>query len=223
MQRARSEGGRQPDGFLWTEIMGENWPLFAARISGRSPTENEARLLEASHRLWPSALASVKSKLSESPALQAEARSLTTEVWEETLSSVLRTMDKLGHARISDLDSYVFAIFTHRLNRHLAKERKRRRIVEFVPGTEELAELKGAQDTSWLKRIESGVLLRQALAGTDEFFRAIAWRRCQGYSWAEIGRVSGLTGEQTRKRFEYGVQKLRKLLRESSGEKGNPE
>jgi hypothetical protein len=89
VQRARLEGGgHQHHGFLWTEIMDENWPLFAARISGRSPTENEVRLLEASHRLWPSALASVKSKLSESPALQAEARSLTTEVWKPNVLSV---------------------------------------------------------------------------------------------------------------------------------------
>ena len=203
--------------------MDENWPLFAARISGRSPTENEARLLEASRRLWPSALTSVKSKLSQSPGLESDARSLTTEVWEEALSSVLRTMEKLGHAKILDLDSYVFAIFSYRLNRHLARERKRRRIIELAPTTEDLAELKGAQDTSWVERIESEVLLQQALAGTDEFFRACAWRRCQGYSWAEIGQVFGLTKEQARKRFEYGVQKLRKLLRKSSGEKGNPE
>ncbi len=202
--------------------MDENWPLFAARISGRSPTDNEARLLEASRRLWSSALGFVKNRLSHSPGLESDAKSLTTEIWEETLSSVLRTMEKLGHAKISDLDSYVFAIFSNRLDRHLAKERKRRRIIELVP-TDDLAELEGAHDFSWVERIESGVLLQQALAGTDEFFRACAWRRCQGYSWAEIGQVFGLTEEQARKRFEYGVQKLRKLLRQSSREKGNPE
>ncbi len=203
--------------------MDENWPLFAARISGRSPTENEARLLDASRRLWPSVLASARSKLSEAPALKSDAKSLTTEIWEQALFSVLGTMEKLGNAKISDLDSYLFAIFRNRLNRYLAKERKRQRIIELVPSSEDLAELKGAQDTSWVDRIESEVLLQQALARTDEWFRASAWCYCHGYSWTEIGRVFGLTKEQARKRFEYGVQKLRKLLRESSGGKANPE
>jgi RNA polymerase sigma factor (sigma-70 family) len=200
-------------GFLRKEIMDENWPLFAARISGRSPTENEVRLLDASHRLWTSALAFTRSKLTQSPALQSDAKSFTTEIWEEALLSVLRTMEKLGDAKISDLDSYLFAIFINRFNRYLARERKRQQIIELVPSTEDLAELKGAQDSSSAKRIESEVLLREALARTDEFFRTSAWYRCQGYSWAEIGGVLGLTKEQARKRFEYGVQKLRKLLR----------
>ncbi len=203
--------------------MDENWPLFAARISGRSPSENEARLLDASRRLWPSVLASARSKLSETPALKSDAKSLATEIWEQALFSVLGTMEKLGNAKIFDLDSYLFAIFNHRLNRYLAGERKRQRIIELVPSSEDLADLKGAQDTSWVDRIESEVLLQEALSKTDDFFRTSAWYRCQGYSWAEIGRVLGVTKEQARKRFEYGVQKLRKLLRESSGGKAKPE
>lgn len=199
--------------------MDENWPLFAARFSGRAPTENEARLLAASRRLWLSVLASARSKLSQASALETDTKSLATEVWEEALSSVLRTMEKLGDAKISDLDSYLFAIFTYRLNRHLARERKRQKIIEFVPGSDDLADLKGAQDTSWVEKIEYGILLREALARTDDWFRGTAWCYCQGYSWAEIGRVFGLTKEQARKRFEYGVQKLRKLLRESGGDK----
>lgn len=203
--------------------MDENWPLFAAQISGRSPTEHEARLLDASHRLWSSALASTRKNLSQSSALQFDAKSLTTEMWEEALFSVLRTMEKLGDAQISDLDSYLFAIFINRLNRYLARERKRQQIIELVPSIEDLANQKGAQDSSSSERIESGVLLQEALARSDEFFRTSAWYRCQGYSWAEIGDVLGLTKEQARKRFEYGVQKLRKLLRGSSEGKADSE
>jgi RNA polymerase sigma factor (sigma-70 family) len=122
-------------------------------------------------------------------------------------------MEKLGDAKISDLDSYLFAIFSHRLNRHLAKERKRQRVIELVPTTEDLAELKGAQDTSWVERIESTIFLREALALMDDLFRTTAWGYSQNLSWEEIGRVVGLTKEQARKRFEYGLEKLRKLLR----------
>jgi len=197
--------------------MDENWPLFAARLSGRPPTENEARLLDASRRLWPSALAFATSKVSDAPALAPDARALTTQIWEETLLSVLRTMEKLGTTKISDLDSYLFAIFRNRLNRYLARERKRQRIIEFVPSTAELDALEGSQDPSWVERLESEVLVGEALARMDEPFRVTAWFYCRQYSWDEIGRALGLTKEQARKRFEYGLRKLRKLLGESSG------
>ena len=96
--------------------MDENWPLFAARITGRAPTENEARLLEASRRLWPAALAAVRKQVSDQAGLPYDPKSIATLCWEEALSSTLRTMDKLGSAKISDLDAYLFAIFSYRLN-----------------------------------------------------------------------------------------------------------
>jgi hypothetical protein len=154
--------------------MDENCPLFAARLSGRPPTEKEARLLDASRQLWPSALASATSKVSEAPTLAPDTRALTTRIWEETLLSVLRTMEKLGTTKISDLDSYLFAIFRNRLNRYLARERKRQRIIEFVPSTAELDALEGSQDPSWVERLESEILVREALARTDEPFRVTA-------------------------------------------------
>lgn len=203
--------------------MDENWPLFAARITGRVPTENEARLLEASRRLWPAALAAVTKQMSDLVGLPSDPKSITTECWEEALSSTLRTMDKLGATKISDLDSYLFAIFSYRLNRYLARERKRRQIIEFVPGSNNLADVEGAKDTSWIEKIESGIALQEALARTDESFRAMAWCYCHDFSWKEIGALFGVTKEQARKRFEYGIRKLRKLLQKPSGEQSEPE
>jgi hypothetical protein len=49
--------------FLGDEIMDENWPLFAATIVGRQPTENEALLLAAARRLWSAALAATVKKV----------------------------------------------------------------------------------------------------------------------------------------------------------------
>ena len=202
--------------------MDENWPLFAARLSGRAPTDNEARLLEASRRLWPAALAAT-SRVSETPDLPLDPKSITTECWEDALSSTLGTMNKLGAAKISDLDSYLFAIFSYRLNRYLAQERKRRQIIEFVPGGNDLADLPGAKDTSSVEEIESGIALQQALSKADDSFRAMAWCYCHDFSWEQIGSIFGATGEQARKRFEYGVQKLRKLLQNPPEEGDKPE
>jgi len=196
--------------------MDENWPLFAARLSGRAPTEHEARLLDASRRLWDTAVVFTKNKLGETSESETDARALTTQVWEGVLSSVLGTMEKLGAARITDLDAYLFAIFRNRLNRYLAAERKRRRIVESMPSLQDLAELDQALDSSWPTRLDSEILVRQALARMDEVFRATAWWRTQGYSWNEVGRLLGLSKEQARKRFEYGLRKLRKLLGDPS-------
>jgi RNA polymerase sigma factor (sigma-70 family) len=203
--------------------MDENWPLFAARIRGRAPTENEARLLEASRRLWPSALAAVTRQVSGLPGPPSDPKSITTECWEEALSSTLRTMDKLGAAKITDLDSYLFAIFSYRLNRYLARERKRRQIIEFVPGSNDLADREAPADSSWVERIESGIALQEALARMDEAFRAMAWCYCHDFSWKEIAALFGVTKEQARKRFEYGIRKLRKILQKPTGKRSEPE
>jgi len=203
--------------------MDENWPLFAARLSGRVPTDNEALLLEASRRLWPAARAASTSRVSETPGLPLDPKSITTECWEDALSSTLGTMDKLGAAKISDLDSYLFAIFSYRLNRYLVQERKRRQIIEFVPGGDDLADLEGAKDTSSVEKIESGIALQEALARTDDSFRAMAWCYCHDFSWEQIGALFGVTKEQARKRFEYGIRKLRKMLRNPPTEGAEPE
>jgi DNA-directed RNA polymerase specialized sigma24 family protein len=203
--------------------MNDNWPLFAARISGREPTEHEARLLEASGRLWPAALAVVTSQVSETPSLVADPKGITIRCWEEALFSTLRTMDKLRAVNISDLDSYLFAIFTYRLNRYLARERKRQQVIEFVPESDGLAAVEGAEDSSWIEEIESGIALQEALARTDDWFRVTAWCYCHYFSWEQIGALFGLTGEQARKRFEYGIRKLRKLLRKPPPERSGPE
>jgi DNA-directed RNA polymerase specialized sigma24 family protein len=203
--------------------MDENWPLFAARLSGRALTDNEALLLKASCRLWPAALATVTSRVSKTPGLPLDPKSITTECWEDALSSTLETMGKLGATKISDLDSYLFAIFSFRLNRYLAQQRKRRKIIEFVPGDNELEDLDGAKDTSSVEKIESGIALQQALSKSDDSFRAMAWLYCHYFKWDQIGAIFGVTGEQARKRFEYGVQKLRRLLQIPPEEEDEPE
>jgi DNA-directed RNA polymerase specialized sigma24 family protein len=208
------------DGFLTASHYDR---LFAARISGREPTEHEARLLEASRCLWAAALTAVTSQISATPSLAADPKSITSGCWEEALFSTLRTMDKLRAVHISDLDSYLFAIFTYRLNRYLARERKRQRIIEFVPESDDLAEAEGAKDRSWIEKIESRIALQEALARTDDWFRVTAWCYCHYFSWEQIGALFGLTKEQTRKRFEYGIRKLRRLLRKPPSERSGPE
>jgi DNA-directed RNA polymerase specialized sigma24 family protein len=196
--------------------MDENWPLFAARFSRRAPTENEARLLEASRRLWPAALRVATNQVAETPGLAFDPKSITTECWEKALLSTLGTMDKLGAVHISELDSYLFAIFGYRLNRYLARERKRSQIIQSVSTS-------NATDTSWVERIESGIALQEAMAMADEWFRAMAWCYCHDFSWEEIGTLFEVTKEQARKRFEYGIQKLRKLLLKPAQEESEPE
>ena len=201
-------------GVLRNEIMDENWPLFAARFSHRTPTENETRLLEASRRLWPAALRAATNEVSETPGLPFDPKTLQPNVGKR-LSCPRWGRWILGAVHISDLDSYLFAIFGYRLNRYLARERKRRQIIEAVRRS-------NATDTSWVERIESGIALQEALTMADESFRAMAWCYCHDFSWEEIGTLFEATKEQARKRFEYGIQKLRKLLRQPAQEKSEP-
>lgn len=200
--------------------MDENWPLFAASISGRALTKNEAQLLDASRRLWTAAVTMATTRAAEIPGLSSDPKSFATELWEQVLFSTLRTMDKLGATKIIDLDSYLFAIFSYRLNRYLARERKRQEIVSFVAGSNDLEVLNGAKDESWVERIESRILVQEALTLADEGFRAMAWCYCHDFSWEQIGLLFGLTSEQARKRFEYGIRKLRKWFRKPPEEEG---
>ena len=197
--------------FLGDEIMDENWPLFAATIVGRQPTENEALLLAAARRLWPAVLATTLKKVAEISDPRLEPPSIATQYWEEALFSTLGTMRKLGATKILDLDKYLFSIFTYRLNRYLKQERIKRQI-ESAPQSKDLAELPGATNESWVEKLESLIALQQALTKADDSFRAMAWLYCHEFRWDQIGSIFRITGEQARKRFEYGVQKLRRLL-----------
>jgi len=196
---------------LAAEIMDENWPLFAATITGRHPTENEVLLLAAARRLWPAALGATIKQVAEFSDPSLDPKSITTECWEQSLFSTLGTMQKLGATKILDLDAYLFAIFSYRLNRHLEQERKKRQI-ESTSRSNDLAEMPGAKNESWVEKLESDIALQQALAKCDDTFRAMTWLYCHDFSWDQIGAAFRLTGEQARKRFEYGLQKLRRLL-----------
>jgi len=200
---------------LGDEIMDENWPLFAATIVGRQPTENEALLLAAARRLWPAALATSLKKVAEISDPRLEPQSIATHYWEEALFSTLRTMRKLGATQILDLDAYLFTIFTYRLNRYLKQERIKRQI-ELAPQITDLTELPGAGNESWVEKLESAIALQQALSKADDSFRAMAWLYCHEFRWDQIGAIFRITGEQARKRFEYGVQKLRRSLENPS-------
>jgi len=71
---------------------------------------------------------------------------------------------------------------------------------------------RGAKNESWVRKLESKIAMQQALAKCDDTFQAMAWLYCHDFSWDQIGAAFRMSGEQARKRFEYGVQKLRRLL-----------
>jgi len=202
--------------------MDENWPLFTASIAGRAPTAHEAQLLDASRRLWPAALAAVKKETSDQPGLPLDPKSIATECWEKSLFSARGTMNKLGTANISNLDSYLFGIFSHRLRRYLAEEHKKRQAIEFVPDTETLTNVAAAKDLSAAEKLESRIALREALERSDEWFEEMAVCYLVDMSWKDIGRLFGLTKEKARKRFEYGIRKLRKSLQKPSDPASDP-
>ena len=154
-------------------------------------------------------------KVAETSNPSLDPQSIATHCWEEALLSTLGTMRKLGATKIGELDGYLFAIFTHRFNRYLKEERIKRQI-ESAPKSNDLAELPGAANESWVEKLQSDIALQQALSKADDSFRAMAWLYCHEFRWDQIGAIFRITGEQARKRFEYGVQKLRRLLENPS-------
>ena len=69
-----------------------------------------------------------------------DAIATATDVWEDVLQSVAKTLLRLNGkaSTVRDLDAYLFGVFHHRFNRALRKERKRADYIRHVPSSRDL-------------------------------------------------------------------------------------
>jgi hypothetical protein len=84
-----------------------------------------------------------------------ERKALTLEAWEDTLLSVAETLKRhRGKEKIKDLEAFLVGTFQHRLSRAIIREKNLTETIEFLPSSEDLAELKHARDEDWATRLE---------------------------------------------------------------------
>jgi DNA-directed RNA polymerase specialized sigma24 family protein len=191
---------------------GPEWVIASPDDEAAKRSKSHERLLEASRSAWPHALSYARS--TDTP----DGEWLATEVWEELLRSVLRTMLRLGNlGHVTNLESYLIGAFRHRFKRALVRERQYRRRILLTESVEKLESLGRIQDWEPVERLEREVQVRQALKFMDSWTRRV-WNYIKyGYSIKEIARSLDLTEFQVEFRYRRRLARLRDYFRRRGG------
>jgi DNA-directed RNA polymerase specialized sigma24 family protein len=176
------------------------------------PAVDEA-LLTAARQTWPRVLAHARLEL-RSKNSEPETEALTGEVWESVLKSVAKASQRKREkgAPIQDLEGYLFAAFHHRFNRFLKAEKRRNDAVELVASSMDLDQIAGAHGTRWAEDLETAIAVKEVIRRMDGWTRKIWQARQYGYSWKEISKWLGVTEQQAKMKFRYGLGKTRQSL-----------
>jgi DNA-directed RNA polymerase specialized sigma24 family protein len=162
------------------------------------------RLLDAARKAWPSALSyAIKEDVPDRICL-------ATEIWEELLRSILRTMRRLGDLHhVTNLESYLLGGFRHRFHRELLKEKRYRQKLVPTESVEQLETIGRIQDWVPVERMERELLVQQTVELMDPWTRRVWSYIKYSYSIKEISRHLGLTEYQVEFRYRRRLARLR--------------
>ena len=192
--------------------LGPEWVIAGPDDEAGDRSESHERLLDAARSAWPNVLS--YARLADVP----DSECLATEVWEELLRSVLRTMRRLGNLHhVTNLESYLIGAFRHRFQRALVKERQFRQKVLLTDSVEKLESLGRIPDWKPVERLERELQVQQALKLMDPWTRRV-WNYVKyGYSIKEIAKRLDLTEFQVEFRYRRRLARLRDHLRRRGG------
>jgi DNA-directed RNA polymerase specialized sigma24 family protein len=132
---------------------------------------------------------------------------VVTTALEEVAATVSRvTKGKDPPAQVRDLRAYMFRAFLRHVN-HL----KRKELAAVA-----LSEAAHKSDPPWAdpsREFDNKILLDECLAQCDFIAQDMAWRRMQGFSWEEVGKVHGLSAHAAEARFSHALQQARERLK----------
>ena len=190
-----------------------DWVLFGGEDGAARPVGFDEELLAAAREAWPHMLAHVRSELA-GKEFGPERTAIAAEVWDGVLRSVAKTRQRNRNHRppIADLQSYLIGAFHHRFNRFLKKEQRRLETIELLSTDADLERIENALDTTWVEELEKAITVRQIANHMDGWTRKALQARQYGYSWREIGAGAGLSEQNVKKKFEYGVEKTRQRI-----------
>jgi DNA-directed RNA polymerase specialized sigma24 family protein len=170
-------------------------------------------LVAAARAAWPRVLAHARLEL-RSKNSEAESEALAAEVWESVLKSVAKAIQRKRATSppIVNLEGYLFAAFHHRFNRFLKAEQRRDDAVELVASSMDFDQIASAHDTRWTSELETAIAVKEVIRHMDGWTRKIWQARQYGYSWKEISKWLGITEQQAKMKFRYGLGKTRQSL-----------
>lgn len=191
-----------------------DWVLFPAseKESKKQPVSDEELIL-AAREVWPRALVYAKKELSTN-RLGSDATSMAAQVWECMLRSVSRTRQRYTNPRqpIADLQSYLFLAFVHRFKRAVQQEEKHAERIELVSSNVDLECIESAQDIGWVEELERAIAVRQISDRMDPWTKKVWQARQLGYTWKEIATWLGVSEQQAKMKFQYGLEKTRQKI-----------
>lgn len=114
------------------------------------------------------------------------------------VSRILRRNQESPTA-IRDLHAYLFRVFIRRVNRIL-----RRR--------PELGNSDLALSVDFRASLENKLIIDEFLRSCDPITREMLYRRIEGFSWKEIGKIYGISAHATESRCGQAFQRVRKKL-----------
>ena len=183
---------------------GPEWVIAGPDGEPWSRSKSHERLLDAARNAWPNAL---------SYALREDFPDricLATEIWEELLRSVLRTMRRLGDLQhVTNMESYLLGGFRHRFQRELLRERRYRQNLLPTESVEQLEAIGRIQDWIPVERMERWLLVQQTVERMDPWTRRVWGYIKYGYSIKEIARHLDLTEYQVEFRYRRRLARLR--------------
>jgi DNA-directed RNA polymerase specialized sigma24 family protein len=193
------------------------WVLFPGKQDpGRLPPPADEELLAAARKAWPHVLAHVRLRLLDKESGR-ERTALAAEIWDGVLVSVAKTRRRNKDLRspIMDLESYLIGAFHHRLNRELKKKQKRAETIEAFPSVLDLEQFEAALDAEWVEQLERAIATSQITDRMNPWMKKVWHRRQCEYSWKAIATWLGITEQQAKLKFYYGLQKIRQSIMQS--------
>jgi len=174
----------------------EQLPLLMTGKQHVSEDELRSKVIFAVQRNWDRMTAYAKSRFEQAvdPA----------DVLDSVVESAVRAERK---GKVRRLDAFVFCIFAKKARQWLLRQR-----IEYHD-PEELAQLRGNSDSSFVRQIEINLQLRELQELLDnERERTICAMFLQGYTYRQTGEVLGMTEDAVRKCFDRAVEKLKRIV-----------
>jgi DNA-directed RNA polymerase specialized sigma24 family protein len=191
-----------------------DWVLFPTGEGERKkPLASDDELILAAREVWPRVLVHAQKEL-RAHTLGSDSASMAAQVWERMLRSVSRTRQRNSDPRqaIGDLQSYLFLAFVHRFNRAVQQEQKQAERIELVSSNIDLERIESTQDVEWVEDLERAITIKEIAAHMDNWTKKVWQARQLGYTWKEIASWLGISEQQAKMKFQYGLEKTRQSI-----------
>jgi DNA-directed RNA polymerase specialized sigma24 family protein len=184
------------------EGVAERIPEFWIRPQDKRGRPLDARVYTASRRLWPWAYRHIETELHDG----ARAAELLEEVAME-VSARLRAEPEVER----NLSGYLITAFHNRVRSQLLKDSR----LAYEGLLYELEENHQPRAPDWVAAMETKLALDFLVSFLPHQTKHMLNFRTLGFSWKETARFAGITVEQAKSRFYYGVQKAYETLLET--------